>query len=137
MLVANGRLRTRFLLDINQKSSQPFLSLDELRLYVGATGDLTGYSGNQLAGLNAVYDMGGSNGDGNWVKLDARLTHGSGSGDMLLYVPNSAFAGASGSYRICAGLRRRGNMRCSLRSHGGGASRAANGACRMRHGSGR
>jgi hypothetical protein len=80
-----------FLLGVNQKSSSPLISLDELRFYVGATGDLTGYdtTTNQLAGSNAVYDMG----VGNWVKLDASLTHGNGSGDMLLYVPDALFTG--------------------------------------------
>src|SRR5262249_7984865 len=52
-----------FLLDINQKSSQPYLSLDELRFYVGATGDLTGYDtgSHRLPNATLVYDMGGVN----------------------------------------------------------------------------
>jgi hypothetical protein len=84
-----------FLLDINQKSSQPYLSLDELRLYVGGQAPLWGYDAatQQLGGQTAVYDMGG----GNWVKLDARLNHGSGSGDMLLCVPDAAFGAAPGT----------------------------------------
>jgi len=77
-----------FLLDINQKASQPYLSLDELRFFVGVSGKLTGYSNGQLGGQSAVYDLGD-----NWVKLDARLNQGSGKGDMLTYVRDSAFAG--------------------------------------------
>jgi len=82
-----------FLLDINQKASQPFLSLDSLRIFVGGQGNLTGYSSatNQLNGLNAVYDL--DSGADHWVKLDARLNQGSGKGDMLLYVPSAVFAG--------------------------------------------
>ena len=85
-----------FLLGVNQKHSQPLVSLDELRLYSSNTPNLTGYNPttDQLAGLNPVYDMGA----GNWVKLDASLTHGNGSGDMLLYVPDSAFAGSTYVY---------------------------------------
>jgi hypothetical protein len=81
-----------FALDINQKSSAPLLSLDELRLYVGGAGNLSGYNPttHQLAGLTPVYDLGA----GNWIKLNAGLNPGSGKGDMLAYIPESAFAGA-------------------------------------------
>jgi hypothetical protein len=85
-----------FRLNINQKSSQPLLSLDELRFYVSSAPNLTGYdpSSNQLAGLNAVYDLGT-----NWVELNARLSHGIGSSDMYVYVPSSLFGAAGvGSY---------------------------------------
>jgi hypothetical protein len=85
-----GVLYREMLLDINQKSSQPFLSLDELRIYVAGVGNLTGYASQQLAGLSAGYDLG----TGNWIKLDARINHGSGSGDMLAFIPESAFAGS-------------------------------------------
>jgi hypothetical protein len=85
-----------FVLDINQRSSSPLLSLDELRFFVGNTGDVTGYNTatNTLAGHTAVYDMGA----GNWVELNARLSHGSGSSDMILYVPSARFAGGSYVY---------------------------------------
>ncbi len=81
-----------FLLGINQSSDNPLLSLDELRIYVSSSPGLTGYDAgsHQLATLKPVYDMGASNS----VLLDARLSHGNGSGDMFLYVPDTAFAGA-------------------------------------------
>lgn len=87
-----GTIYRTFLLGVNQKSSQPLLSLDELRLYASSSPNLTGYdtATQRLSGLNPIYDMG----VGNWVKLDARLTHGNGSGDMLLYVPDALFASA-------------------------------------------
>ena len=90
----NGVRFREFLLDINQKASQPLLSLDGLRIYLGAAGNLTGLnkSTGQLAGLTAVFDMDAS-GD-HWVKLNSRLNQGSGKGDMVLLVPSSSFAGA-------------------------------------------
>jgi hypothetical protein len=95
----NGTAYREFLLDINQKSSSPLLSLDEVRIFLGSTGNLTGYdtTANTLAGQSPVFDL---NPDGsNEVILDARLSSGLGSGDMALFVPNSAFAGGSaGSY---------------------------------------
>jgi hypothetical protein len=92
-----GVLYREFLLDINLKSSQPYLSLDELRLYVGDAPNLTGYdpATGKLAGLSPIYDM-DAGGVDNWVKLDYRLNSGSGAGDMLLYIPDQLF-GSSGS----------------------------------------
>ena len=90
----NGGAYVEFRLDINQKSSQPYLSLDQMRVYVADAPNLTGYNAatGKLAGLAAVYNMDGG-GDA-WVKLDARLSTGSGSGDMVVDVPLSAFAGS-------------------------------------------
>lgn len=85
-----------FLLDINQKASSPLLSLDELRLYVGNTGNLIGYDAGNLAGATKVYDL-DANGD-NWIKMDARLNQGSGKGDVLVYIPDSLFTGGSYVY---------------------------------------
>lgn len=84
-----------FLLDINQKSSSPLLSLDELRLYIGTSGSLTGYNAGtkKLAGLAPVYDM-DSAGDVT-VKMNYRLNPGSGGGDVTVLIPDAAFAGAS------------------------------------------
>jgi hypothetical protein len=91
----DGVAYREFLLDINQKSSQPLLSLDELRLYVGNAPNLKGYVAGtrQLALLDPVYDL-DPNAEDNWIKLDYSLNHGSGSGDLLVYVPNSVFADA-------------------------------------------
>lgn len=93
-----GSYYKEFLLDINQKASQPLLSLDQLRFYVGGAGNLRGYdpATKSLAGLTPVYDL--DAGGDNWVKLDYRLNTGSGSGDMLVYVPVAAFAGGEYVY---------------------------------------
>ena len=83
-----------FLLGVNQNSDSPLLSLDQLKLFVGSRGNMTGYDANGLlAGQPAVYDM-NAGGACNWVALDAALTHGNGSGDMYLYVPDQVFAAA-------------------------------------------
>jgi hypothetical protein len=49
-----------------------------------------------LAGLDPVFDLDAS-GD-NAVLLDYRLNSGSGSGDMLLYVPDALFTGGTNVY---------------------------------------
>jgi hypothetical protein len=86
----NGVNYREFLLDINQKSSQPLVSLDQLQIFEGDSGSLTGYSGGQLAGISPLFDL-NAGGSSNWVELNARLSHGSGSSDMTLLVPDSYF----------------------------------------------
>jgi hypothetical protein len=83
----DGVAYREFLLDINQKASSPYLSLDEVRVYLGSTGNST-----SLAALTHVFDL-DAGGDVS-VKLKATLNSGSGSGDMALLIPVSAFAGA-------------------------------------------
>lgn len=85
----------QFLLDINEPNGgdNELLSLDELRFYLGASGNLTGYNAGtkQLAGLSAIYDL--DTGTDNFIKLDYSLNSGSGSGDMFAYIPASFFTG--------------------------------------------
>ncbi len=83
-----------FLLDINQsRGSKSLLSLDELKVYLEPSGNLIGYPDS--FGL-PVYDL--DAGEDSWVKLDASLAgNGSGSGDMLVLIPQSVFMG-SGNY---------------------------------------
>jgi hypothetical protein len=87
----NGYKYRAFLLDVNQNGKSPNLSLDQLRIYLGNSGSLTGYDPKalKLAGLTAIYDMDWF--ADHWVKLDCRLSTGSGSGDMYLYVPSCLF----------------------------------------------
>ncbi len=94
-VVVNGVTYREFLLDINQQGTRPLLSLDELRVYVGGSPNLTGYNASlrQLAGLDPVYDL--DAGGDNWVKLNYRLNSGSGSGDMFALVPDRLFPGGS------------------------------------------
>lgn len=98
-VVDMGGIKYReLLLDINQKASQPLLSVDELRIYMGNAPDLSGYDtcSKQLAGHAPVYDL--DAGGDNWIKLDARLNQGSGKGDMLAYIPDACFTGGSYVY---------------------------------------
>jgi hypothetical protein len=90
-VTVGGVLYREFLLDINQQASQPLLSLDELRFYVSNTPNLTGYNPdtNQLAGLDPVYDLGD-----NFIELNARLSTGSGGGDMFALIPSQVFDSA-------------------------------------------
>jgi hypothetical protein len=84
-----------FLCDMNENISANgrYLSLDELQIYLSATGDAStmAFDGSgRLSGLGTlVYDM--ENGEGNWVALNAELTSGSGAGDIRLLVPVSMF----------------------------------------------
>ena len=91
----NGTLYREFLLDINQKGSfaGSLLSLDTMEIYLANAGDLSGYPGSLGT---QVYDM--DAGADNWILLDYRLGHGSGSGDMLAYIPESLFGQGDGSY---------------------------------------
>ncbi len=83
-----------FWLDINQNSTHNILSLDKLRIHMASVGNLTGYLTNPDFGA-PIYDL--DAGGDNYVKLDYNLNPGSGKGDMLLFVPDSAFVGA-GNY---------------------------------------
>lgn len=91
IVVVNGVGYRQFLLDINQKSSSPLLSLDELKIFLGNAGNLKGYNSStgQLAGLDAVYNLDG-NGD-NSILMNYSLNHGSGSGDVLVLIPDRLF----------------------------------------------
>jgi hypothetical protein len=81
-----------FLLDINEAGNEPLLSLNEVQIFLAATGDIH----NKTNLGTPVYDM-DSGTDAN-VKLNYSLNSGSGSGDMLLYVPDALFNGNAGPY---------------------------------------
>jgi hypothetical protein len=87
-----------FLLDINQKASEPLLSLDQVRIYEGNSGNLTGYDTKTglLAGMSPLYDLNAGSSQ-NWVELNGRLAQGLGKSDMTLYVPDSYFLQADTS----------------------------------------
>ena len=93
-VVINNQLYRQFVLDINQNKSNPFLSLDEVQISLGPSGNLTGYTSNGTYGGQAtlVYDMNNPGGS-NWVKLNFALEPGSGASDMILDVPAELFTG--------------------------------------------
>src|SRR5262249_26536804 len=80
IVVIDGVAYRGLLLDLNQKASSPRVSLDELRLYVSDSPTLKGYAPctKHLGGVAPVLDL-DADGD-NPILLDARLSHGSGSG---------------------------------------------------------
>jgi hypothetical protein len=87
------------LLDINQINVQnppppsSYLSLDQLKLYQQATGDIS-----TLAGLtNLRYDMDAGNA-ANYILLDFNLNPGSGAGDMFAYFRTDLFTAGGGNY---------------------------------------
>ncbi|HJZ94318.1 MAG TPA: SdrD B-like domain-containing protein [Gemmataceae bacterium] len=95
VVTINGVDYREFLLSVNQTVRKPFVSLDELRIYVSDSGNLSGYNAKtrQLAGLVPVYDMDGS-GDVS-VKLNDQLNGTTGPGDAVVLIPDSFFAGAT------------------------------------------
>ena len=95
VVIVNGVAYREFLLDINQKASAPLLSLDELKIFLGDRGNLSGYDANngRLAGLDAAYDM--DAGGDHSVLMNYSLNHGSGSGDVSVLIPDRIFASSS------------------------------------------
>ena len=86
-----------FILDINQKNSDPLLSLDKLQIYTRGTARGTA---NTLAALSAAPSVLRYNldaGADSEILLDYSLNSGSGSGDMFAYIPMSVF-GANTDY---------------------------------------
>lgn len=85
-----------FVVDVNEKNSDPdnFISLDDFKIWVGGADDPETLP-NSLTGLSndlglPVYDLQGQGGN-NTVFLDARLSSGSGGGDMFVFVPKQLF----------------------------------------------
>ncbi len=95
-LTPGGTIYREFLLDINQTKPGALLSLDEVKLFLANTPNLTGYiDGGPLGGGTfdqGTFPMAFSQGD-NVIKLNYSLEAGSGKPDMTLLVPDSAFAG--------------------------------------------
>ncbi len=88
----NGVLYREFLLDINESSNSPLLSLNDVQLFTGSQPDLATY-----ANLGTpIYKM--DAGANNSVKLNYALNSGSGSGDMVMYVPDGIFDATKGPY---------------------------------------
>jgi hypothetical protein len=95
VVTVNGVSYREFHLTINQTSSSPYLSLDEVRVFLDASPNLSGYSQStkKLAGRTAVFNL-DAGGDVT-VRLNDNLTPDSSTPDMVLLIPNSAFGSAS------------------------------------------
>jgi hypothetical protein len=98
----NGANYLEFLLNVNETHSDPLISLDDLKVWVGPVPNLTGLDvpNGALNGLTAIYDLDTElthqsslgptdTARDNWVVLDNKLGSRKG-GDMLFYLPESA-----------------------------------------------
>lgn len=88
-----GTLYREFAFDMNEPgNANSLLSLDTVEIYLSSVGNLTGYDFAGAASL--IYDMDAN--EESWIKLDAALLGGPGSGssDLLMYIPDSLFAGS-------------------------------------------
>ncbi len=81
-----------FFLDINQDGER-IMSLDEIRIALWDSGNLSGYS---TIFASPIYDL--DAGGDNWILLDDFLNTGSGHGDMLALIPDSLFTGLESQY---------------------------------------
>jgi len=85
-----------FVIDLNEanNATDRYLSVDDLKIWVGGTTDPNPLPGTLSATMNALgvpaYDMNPS-GQQNFVLLDATLSSGSGGGDLFVFVPKSFF----------------------------------------------
>ena len=90
----------QFLLDINEPTgrSQRTLSLHEIEIYLSASALSSAATYADLtSSATKVWDLDGGAADGDSViELDYQLNHGSGSGDMFMYIP-VATLGTDGS----------------------------------------
>jgi len=95
-LSPNGVLSYKFLLDINETKTTAgeLLSMNAVQIYLGNAPNLLGFTPGSGFGSNStpVYNLDGA-GDVT-VELNYSLNSGSGSGDLLLYVPKAYFDAA-------------------------------------------
>lgn len=102
-VVVFGGIRYReFLLDINEPNgNKGTLSLDEIQIFRSNVANQNVESFNSgivgLTSASLVYRLDTANND-NWIALNANLNHGSGSGDMFAYIPDSFFSSSTGDY---------------------------------------
>ena len=102
VVTINGVKYREFLLDINEPAAtggaQNYLTLDSVEVYVSNTASLSDHTSTSpgygtITGATKVYDLDSmtSNSPDNWINLDYNLVGGgSGYGDMVLFVPDSA-----------------------------------------------
>jgi hypothetical protein len=98
-----GTLYREFFLDVNEEAARNgknYITLDQLEIFTSNTASLNSYTngGTQnsgsgtLAGATKIYDL--DNGGDNYVQLDYLIQgNGSGSSDMVFYLPDSLFTG--------------------------------------------
>ncbi len=91
----SGQTFREIRLDLNESNSNPLITLQQFKIFAGNAGNLIGYNSNTMT-LNGALNNGQSIFNlGSSVIFNASLQPGSGDGDGLFYIPNSAFAGFS------------------------------------------
>ncbi|MBA2271498.1 MAG: hypothetical protein H0W20_13030 [Chthoniobacterales bacterium] len=91
-IMLNGVSYFQILLDVNEPNgAKSIIKLDELRLYTSQIGSQTTTNVDSLGTLLNDLDFYGDS----QVIIDASRNHGSGSGDVNIYIPGEAFAGTS------------------------------------------
>jgi hypothetical protein len=89
----NGQNYFVIMVDLNEPNgAKSTIDLTNIQFYTSATGSKTTETLSSLGTLRYSMD---TNGGDNTVLFDASRNNGSGSGDAFLYIPASAFAGAS------------------------------------------
>lgn len=79
-----------FYLDINETTSLPRISLDQLQIFLGPNASFNSYSSGKLNGVSPIYDL--DTGSDNYIKLSYSLNlNNPGTGDMVAYIPDSLF----------------------------------------------
>jgi hypothetical protein len=92
----------QFLLDINQTSANPLLSLHELEIWTksGTLAEANSYDDLAAGGATKKYDLDGA-GDST-IELNYGLNPGSGAGDMFAYIPVAVLGtGSLNVYLYC------------------------------------
>jgi hypothetical protein len=99
-VTVDGNQYYAFVVDINEVNTdgERFLSLDDVQLFsttVGSqdTPDFTGGGILDLASSNLLWQLDGAPAGDSVVQLNYDINEGSGSGDMIMYIPVSEFAG--------------------------------------------
>lgn len=88
----NGATYFKVMLDANEPNGgKSIITLDSLQFYTSSQGSLTTTNISELGVLR--YDL--DQGQDSSVIIDAGRNHGSGSGDVYMYIPTTAFNGVS------------------------------------------
>lgn len=94
VVIIDGVEYREFILDVNQSGSDSFISLDEIQIFTSGTPNQSAETFTagiiDLADSTLVYNLDAV--EDSYIVVDANLNSGSGSGDMLFYVPSSVFA---------------------------------------------
>jgi hypothetical protein len=95
-VTVNGTVYREFVLDINETGANPLLSVSDIQVFLTNTGNqstdkFTPGGDLKLKDAQLIYRL--DSGSDDSIKMNYSLNSGSGSGDMIMLVPNSLFSG--------------------------------------------